>query len=86
MRYVDVIYFHMSVEGVTRACWKIRYHHDGKYNVMSLDGPCEVYGALSFYFLSGPGIELDIFRAPHGTQWKSQGVWISGPFDRASCT
>ncbi|KAI0920604.1 phosphatidylethanolamine N-methyltransferase, variant 2 [Taiwanofungus camphoratus] len=66
--------------------YEIRYHHDGKYNVMSLDGPCEVYGALSFYFLSGPGIELDIFRAPHGTQWKSQGVWISGPFDRASCT
>ena len=24
--------------------YKIRYHHDGKYNVMSMDGPFEVYG------------------------------------------
>lgn len=23
---------------------KIRYHHDGKYNVMSLAGPIEIYG------------------------------------------
>jgi len=23
---------------------KVRYHHDGKYNVLSLDGPFEVYG------------------------------------------
>lgn len=23
---------------------KFRYHHDGKYNVMTLDGPIELYG------------------------------------------
>jgi hypothetical protein len=23
---------------------QVRYHHDGKYNVLSLDGPFEVYG------------------------------------------
>ena len=27
--------------------YEIRYHHDGKYNVMSLDGPFEVYGMCS---------------------------------------
>lgn len=27
---------------------QIRYHHDGKYNVMSLVGPIEIYGALRF--------------------------------------
>ena len=26
------------------AC-QVRYHHDGKYNVMSMDGPLEIYGA-----------------------------------------
>ncbi|KAA1474122.1 hypothetical protein DENSPDRAFT_781124 [Dentipellis sp. KUC8613] len=26
--------------------YEIRYHHDGKYNVMGLDGPFEVYGKL----------------------------------------
>lgn len=24
--------------------YEVRYHHDGKYNVMSLDGPIEIYG------------------------------------------
>jgi phosphatidylethanolamine N-methyltransferase len=24
---------------------QVRYHHDGKYNVMSMDGPLEIYGA-----------------------------------------
>ena len=33
------------LERLTWLCGKIRYHHDGKYNVMSLDGPFEVYGA-----------------------------------------
>lgn len=23
---------------------QVRYHHDGKYNVMSLDGPIEIHG------------------------------------------
>ncbi|KAG2117721.1 phospholipid methyltransferase-domain-containing protein [Suillus clintonianus] len=23
--------------------YEVRYHHDGKYNVLSLDGPCDVY-------------------------------------------
>jgi phosphatidylethanolamine N-methyltransferase len=23
---------------------QVRYHHDGKYNVMSIDGPFEIYG------------------------------------------
>ena len=23
---------------------QVRYHHDGKYNVMSLAGPIEIYG------------------------------------------
>lgn len=27
--------------------YEFRYHHDGKYNVMSLDGPIEIYGAFS---------------------------------------
>lgn len=26
---------------------QVRYHHDGKYNVLSLDGPLEIYGELS---------------------------------------
>lgn len=26
--------------------YEIRYHHDGKYNAMSLAGPFEVYGEL----------------------------------------
>lgn len=28
--------------------YEVRYHHDGKYNAMSLDGPFEVYGASLF--------------------------------------
>ena len=24
--------------------YEVRYHHDGMYNVMSLDGPIEIYG------------------------------------------
>lgn len=24
--------------------FQVRYHHDGKYNVMSIDGPIEIYG------------------------------------------
>ena len=23
---------------------QVRYHHDGKYNVLSMDGPIEIYG------------------------------------------
>ena len=25
--------------------YEVRYHHDGKYNVMSAAGPIEIYGA-----------------------------------------
>lgn len=28
---------------------QVRYHHDGKYNVMSLDGPIEIYGQFAYY-------------------------------------
>ena len=27
----------------TAGKYEVRYHHDGKYNVMSIDGPFEVY-------------------------------------------
>ena len=27
--------------------YEMRYHHDGKYNVLALDGPIEIYGARS---------------------------------------
>ena len=29
---------------------QVRYHHDGKYNVMSMDGPIEIYGTPHFHF------------------------------------
>lgn len=29
--------------------YELRYHHDGKYNVMSLDGPLEIFGACTLY-------------------------------------
>jgi phosphatidylethanolamine N-methyltransferase len=37
---------HMSntVHMLTYLHSKIRYHHDGKYNVLSLDAPIEIYG------------------------------------------
>ncbi|KAF8970716.1 phosphatidylethanolamine N-methyltransferase [Flammula alnicola] len=31
--------------------YEVRYHHDGKYNVMSMDGPIEIYGTLKSNFL-----------------------------------
>lgn len=31
---------------------QIRYHHDGKYNVMSLDGPFEIFGTSSGQLLT----------------------------------
>lgn len=27
--------------------YEVRYHHDGKYNVMALDGPLEIFGENS---------------------------------------
>ena len=33
----DVLPWHVGL-------YEVRYHHDGKYNVMSLDGPIEIYG------------------------------------------
>jgi phosphatidylethanolamine N-methyltransferase len=27
--------------------YEVRYHHDGKYNVMALDGPLEIFGGYS---------------------------------------
>ena len=29
--------------------YEVRYHHDGKYNVMSLDGPFEVVGEYCYH-------------------------------------
>lgn len=31
--------------------YEVRYHHDGMYNVMSLDGPIEIYGMRLIVFL-----------------------------------
>lgn len=31
----------------TVGCYEMRYHHDGKYNVLALEGPIEIYGASS---------------------------------------
>jgi len=31
----------------TVGCYEMRYHHDGKYNLLALEGPIEIYGALS---------------------------------------
>lgn len=31
--------------------YEMRYHHDGKYNVLALDGPIEIYGARSIFCL-----------------------------------
>jgi len=28
---------------------QVRYHHDGKYNVMNMDGPLEIYGMHHLY-------------------------------------
>lgn len=28
---------------------QVRYHHDGKYNVMSLEGPIEIHGKARNY-------------------------------------
>ncbi|EGN94642.1 hypothetical protein SERLA73DRAFT_77399 [Serpula lacrymans var. lacrymans S7.3] len=33
--------------------YEVRYHHDGKYNVLSMDGPFEIYGE---YFLDKPSV------------------------------
>lgn len=33
---------------------QVRYHHDGKYNVMHLDGPIEIYGESRNSFNSNP--------------------------------
>ncbi|KAG1732651.1 phospholipid methyltransferase-domain-containing protein [Suillus paluster] len=35
--------FESSTLPWTVGLYEVRYHHDGKYNVLSLDGPCEVY-------------------------------------------
>ncbi len=29
--------------------YEMRYHHDGKYNVLALEGPIEIYGASSAF-------------------------------------
>jgi phosphatidylethanolamine N-methyltransferase len=31
--------------------YEMRYHHDGKYNVLALEGPIEIYGASSIFCL-----------------------------------
>jgi len=49
--------------------FQIRYHHDGKYNVMTMDGPLEIYGAdplLSpLYRFLNMISSRKTFRAPH---------------------
>jgi phosphatidylethanolamine N-methyltransferase len=44
--------------------YEVRYHHDGMYNVLALDGPIEIYGAsvvLSFLALN---VSLARFSGP----------------------
>ena len=33
--------------------YEVRYHHDGKYNVMGLAGPIEIYGAHAARWRAG---------------------------------
>lgn len=40
---LGVVSFEGSTLPWTIGQYEVRYHHDGKYNVLSLDGPCEVY-------------------------------------------
>ena len=48
--------------------YEVRYHHDGKYNVMSLEGPFEGGGASRLPLLSFP-LSMLTSRA---RQWTSQ--------------
>ena len=34
--------------------YEMRYHHDGKYNVLALEGPIEIYGACPSFVFSPP--------------------------------
>ena len=48
------VVFRASVLPWRTGRYEVRYHHDGKYNVMSLDGPFEVVGASRLPLLSIP--------------------------------
>jgi phosphatidylethanolamine N-methyltransferase len=41
--------------------YEVRYHHDGKYNVLALDGPIEIYGLSGF---SPPFLSSLVSRRP----------------------
>jgi phosphatidylethanolamine N-methyltransferase len=41
--------------------YEIRYHHDGKYNVLSLDGPIEIYGMFVFCMVISCANRLSMF-------------------------
>jgi phosphatidylethanolamine N-methyltransferase len=43
--------------------YEMRYHHDGKYNVLALEGPIEIYGASSPYRVSEDQIDIDRYRS-----------------------
>jgi len=42
--HYEVILLTSSLCQINLLRTKVRYHDDGKYNVLSLDGPSEVYG------------------------------------------
>ena len=43
--------------------YEMRYHHDGKYNVLALEWPIEIYGASSPYRVSEYQIDIDRYRS-----------------------
>lgn len=52
--------------------YEMRYHHDGKYNVLALEGPIEIYGAFSVFSLSGFRLLNCINRCSSGPPRKSR--------------
>jgi len=62
-------------------CLQVRYHHDGKYNVMSIDGPFEIYGEFLRRFL---GLFIDIGLDGH--QCNGHRHWTLPLYALHSCT
>lgn len=59
--------------------YEIRYHHDGKYNVLALEGPIEIVGASVFSFLTrfaGPTTHTSM------SQWTAPKKSTLNPFVR----
>jgi phosphatidylethanolamine N-methyltransferase len=52
--------------------YEMRYHHDGKYNVLALEGPIEIYGVFSVFSLSGFRLLNCINRCSSGPPRKSR--------------